>query len=188
MRNPRVARRYAGALMDAARSDHSIDRVDTDLRHIGDVIRLSRDLKLMLDSPVVPEKKKRAVIRELFASQVAGTTLAFIDLLVTKHREPLLPEIVDAFHALRDESEGILEVQVTSAVPLSAPQESRLASELSRSTGKNVRLRIQQDPCVRGGILVRMGDTVLNGTIARQLELLRGRFITGADTPGPVHH
>jgi F-type H+-transporting ATPase subunit delta len=92
----------------------------------------------------------------------------------------MLPDIVEQFGDLHDIAQGIVNVDVTTAVALTDQQSRALQTELERHTGKSVRLNVLSDPSIRGGLVVRIGDTVLNASITHQLERLRERFVRGA--------
>jgi len=173
MKNVRVARRYAQALMAIAGERNVVDEVARDLEAIGKLLLASRDLRALVASPVIREGKKKAVFRELWDTRVDRATMAFLLLLAHKQREHLIAEVVEEYQALRDERQGILDAEVRSAVPLSAAQERELRTRLARSTGKNVRVRASVDPALRGGLVVRIGDTVVDASVRRQLERLR---------------
>jgi F-type H+-transporting ATPase subunit delta len=130
---------------------------------------------------VVPAKKKSDVFTELFASRMDKATLAFVDLLIQKHREPLLPDVIEQFNALRDQRMGIVNVAVTAAVECTAPQQKSLQASLERYTGKKVRLHFSTDATIKGGLKVTIGDTVLDASLIHQLALLRDRFVHGMD-------
>ena len=106
----------------------------------------------------------------------------FIDLVIAKQREQHLPEIVEQFGILRDGKMGIVSIDVTSAVEFTPSQHTDLASELERYTKKKVRIRVTVDRAIRAGLVVRIGDTVLDASMRRQLELLKARFLEG----GPI--
>jgi F-type H+-transporting ATPase subunit delta len=179
MKNTRVARRYAASLMAAAEAGKTMDRTAKDLAAVAGVLRSSRDLRLMVASPVVPAPKKSAVFRAVFGGMVAKETLSFLDFLLAKKREQHLAGIIEEFDALRDEKLGIVNVDVTSAVEFTPSQQEDLTNELERYTRKKVRVRIAVDRAIKGGLVVRIGDTVLDASIRRQLEVLRERFLTG---------
>jgi F-type H+-transporting ATPase subunit delta len=179
MRNVRVARRYARALMATVTDSGQVDATSRDLESIGSTLKASRDLRLLLASPVVTPVKKTKIIRGLFGGKVGAHTLAFLGLLIEKHREGHLSEIVEQFGQLHDEAEGIMTVEVKSAVELPAPQRETLHKEMERLTGKKVRLQFSIEPSIRGGLVVRVGDTVRDASVQRQLEILRTRFIEG---------
>jgi F-type H+-transporting ATPase subunit delta len=179
MKNVRVARRYAQALMPIAEEHRAMDTVAADLSVIGETLRASRDLRLLLRSPVIKEGKKVAIFQDLFAARVNRITFGFVLLLIQKRRESLLPDIIEQFHALRDEKQGIVSVQVTGSTELSAGQERDLAQRMEQYSGKKVRVQFALDSAIRGGLVVRLGDTVLDMSGRRQLERLRERFLQG---------
>jgi F-type H+-transporting ATPase subunit delta len=179
MKNFRVARRYARALMAVAEERNVLDRTAADLEIIRTLVRGSRELRLFLARPIVSEDKKRAVLRELFGPSLGLLTMEFINLLVDKRRESELLGIIEQFGEIRDEKLGIVNVDVTSAVELSSSQEQELSRRLEQQTRKRVRVRFTLDKAVRGGLLVRIGDTVLDASLRHQLDLLRERFTQG---------
>ncbi len=179
MNRIRVARRYAQALMDIAEEQQAVEEVAADLDSVDAALRASRALRLLLTSPVVREGKKNAVFQELWGSRLHRCTMAFLLLLIRKQREGVLPEVIGEFAALRDQKLGVVGAEVRTAVPVSTAQEKELGARLSRSTGKTVRIRTTVDPSVRGGLVVRIGDTVVDASVRRQLERLRERFLEG---------
>jgi F-type H+-transporting ATPase subunit delta len=123
--------------------------------------------------------RKKAVLRDLFAKRVGKLTMLFLDLLVGKQREVLIPEIAEQFLALRDEMMGIVNADVTSAVELTRTQQKNVTKRLEEQTGKQVRTNFAVSPAIRGGLVVRIGDTVQDGSLAHQLRILRERFAEG---------
>ncbi len=176
MKNPRVAHRYAHALMAVAEEQKAVDAVAADLESVGRTLSGSRELRLLLASPVVSDAKKSGVLKAVFGERVDALTSGFMELLVRKHREFILQEVIDQFFALRDEMRGIMTVDVSSVTPLERSQEDTLTRELNKRTGKTVRLRMKDDPAMKGGLIVRIGDTVLDASVRRQLERLREQF------------
>jgi F-type H+-transporting ATPase subunit delta len=179
MKNMRVARRYAGALMEAAEEGNAIEATATDLALVASALRTSRDLWLLAQSPVVSPAKKAAVFRAVFASRIGKGTMDFLDLVIDKQREGHLAEIVEQFALLRDEKMGIVSVDVTTAVEFTPSQRTDLSNELERYTKKKVRIRMTVDRAIKAGLVVRIGDTVLDASMRRQLELLKARFLEG---------
>jgi len=177
MKNMRVARRYAGALMEAAEDAKTIDATATDLETIASALRGSRELWLLTQSPVVSPAKKSAVFRSIFGDRIGSGTMEFIDLVIAKKREQHLQEIVEQFSLLRDEKMGIASVDVTSAVEFTPSQDRELSNELERYTKKKVRIRMTVDRAIKAGLIVRIGDTVHDASMRRQLELLKARFL-----------
>ena len=179
MRNVRVARRYASALMAAGEEGKSLEAIARDLETVGRIVETSREFQLMLRSPVISPPKKIAVMQELFESRVGRETIIFMKLLVQKNREGYLPDVIEQFRALMDEKQGLVRIELTSAVTLSQDQEQRLKGKLEEYTGKRVRFNHVLDRSIMGGIVVRIGDTVLDGSVTHQLALLRERMAEG---------
>ena len=179
MKNLRAARRYASALMEEVEARREMDATAADLSMIGSMLEGSRELRRLLASPVITGQKKMQVFDALLKKRVSDTTLMFVRLLISKHRGDLLPEIVGQFSVLRDAKLGIVQAEVRSAVGVTVAQRDTLQKQLDQYTGKKVNLLIEVAPELKGGLLVRIGDTVLDASVRRQLELLRDRFVTG---------
>jgi F-type H+-transporting ATPase subunit delta len=105
--------------------------------------------------------------------------MAFLELLVEKQREENLLGIIEQFLVLRDAKYGIVNVEVASAVEITTQQEKNLSEKLEHYTRKKVRIRFSLDNALQGGLVVRIGDTVLDASIKRQLELMREQFAGG---------
>lgn len=174
-----VARRYASALLQQADADGVTDRVDADVDLLRQAIADSRDFALLLRSPVVSRERKLAALRALLESRVQPVTLRFLGLMVDKRREGLFGEVIDAYRALRDARLGLVQAHVRTARALDAADERAVADRLSRLTGRKVRLAVTLDPSLVGGMVVRVGDTVYDGSVANRLASLRERLMHG---------
>lgn len=179
MKNLRIARRYAKALMMAAEELRKTESVSDDIEAVGRLVRESREFRLLIGSPVVSATKKIEVLRALLETRVGQETLSFLLLLTSKRREDMLPEIIKEFLALRDQRLGIVEVHVKSAVELAGMQEKALLGQLEKYTKKNVRMHVALDPSLKGGLMIQIGDTVLDASLRHQLLLLKDRFLAG---------
>ena len=176
MKNPRVARRYASALMSVAVDHKAVDATADDLVLIRTALADSRELRMLLASPIIQEAKKARVLQAVFEKRIGKLTLLFLDLLVRKQREVFLDDMIHRFLDLRDEMRGLVTVDVTAAVDLDAKQTKALTKELERTTGKSVELRLTRDASIMGGLVVRIGDTVHDASVRRQLARLRAMF------------
>ena len=171
-----VARRYAQALTEEAQSTGQLDAADADVALLAETLDGSRDLRLALTSPIVPTAKKRAVLDRLFAGKVSDLTARFLRLLVEKQRDDQIPEILEAYRALRDERTGTVEATVRTARPLSPDEADRLKAALEARSGKTVRMDLRVDPSLIGGLVVRLGDVVYDRSVRHQLDTLRGQL------------
>jgi len=179
MKNSRVARRYAQALMMTADTPAEIDLIAGDLESLRNIVEGSRELRRFIESPILSVEKKRSVFRELFHARLSKITMAFLELLVQKQREENLLGIIEQFLVLRDAKYGIVNVEVASAVEITTQQEKNLSEKLENYTRKKVRIRFSLDKALKGGLVVKIGDTVLDASIKRQLELMREQFAGG---------
>ena len=180
MPDVRVARRYALALIDLVEVSENIDVVRKDLELLLQVYKSSREFQVFLESPVIREDKKKQILGELFKGKISGTTTKFLELLAEKNREGILPDIITQFRQLRNERLGIVEVVVSSAIELTENQQHELQRQLEQYTQKKVDAAYLVDPAVRGGFVVRIGDTVVDASVKRQLELLHEKFVGAA--------
>ena len=179
MKNVRVARRYAVALMQAAEEGGSIDTIAADLRNVEKLLKESRELLLLLTSPVIPARKKSLVLKEIFEKRVGKEVLTFFLLLTKKGREDVIPDVIGQFAILLDQRNGIVDASVKSAIAIDKEQEQLLKHRLEAYTAKSVRMNLGIDKELKGGLVIQIGDTVLDGSVRHQLELLKDRFMAG---------
>lgn len=180
MSNQRVAQRYASALMSLTAEQKKPDAIADDLLLVLSTLEKSRDLVKVLTSPIVSKEKKKAIISEVFKKKVGALTSGYLAQVVDKGREDILVEILKQYFILRDEAMGIVRVSVKTSVEFSSKQEKELQKKLEAMTKKNVEITFSIDSSLKGGFVARIGDTVLDGSIKRQLELLKVRLKEGA--------
>lgn len=177
--NARVARRYAEALLGASVEARQEEAVAADLEMLSTAIRESRDFRAFLKSPVIKREKKLEVVRAAFEGRVAPLSMEFLLLLAEKGREGMLAQTVVEFRRMRNERLGIVSLGLSAATELSKEQSDLIRKRFEELTKKTVRVEFSLDPALIGGFRARMGDTVYDGSVQRQLELLRLRFAQG---------
>ncbi|MEK6651174.1 MAG: ATP synthase F1 subunit delta [Bacteroidota bacterium] len=185
MKHARVARRYAEALLDVSAGSEREQRVAADLEMLHTALHDSRELRMLLKSPVVKSEKKMDVLRAVFADRVDPLTMEFLALLAEKGREDTLEQVVVEFRRMRDDRLGIVTLDLSAATVLSKEQSDAIRQRFESLTGKKVRMAFSVDAGLKGGFRARVGDTVYDGSIRRQLELLRQRFAEGPITATP---
>ncbi|MDX1530096.1 MAG: F0F1 ATP synthase subunit delta [Rhodothermales bacterium] len=173
MSDATVARRYAQALFREAEEQGKVERIDSDVQAVQESLEASRELERFFQSPVVGREKKEAVVAKLFDGKVDALLVRLIQLLVEKGREDIFPAVVGQYAELRDERLGVVEARVKSAMPLEPDEADTLRKALEAKTGKKVRMRIEVEPSLLGGVVVRIGDRVYDGSARHQLETLR---------------
>lgn len=177
--DPLAVRRYASALYETARRVDAVDRVAEDLQLVGSTMNANPQLAETLVQRVAPDSAKRGILRRLFAERVHSLTLEFLLLLVDKRRESVALAVAPAFRKIADERQGIVRASVTSAVQLTEAEVAEARSALERLTGRQVDVDVTVQPDILGGLLVRVGDRVIDGSVKGQIARLR-KALTGA--------
>jgi F-type H+-transporting ATPase subunit delta len=180
MHIPRAARRYANAIYISVSSTENVDVFFRDLGDIRKTLQASAELRAMMASPVLSKEKKNGIIDAVFANEVSAATMSVLHFLVEKNREPLLREIIEGLEELRRAAGGIVVAEVTSAVELDEARKEELTRKLNELTQKHIELSVKCDPAIVGGMVVRLDDTVFDGSVTHRLDLLRRRFLQGA--------
>lgn len=173
----KASRRYATALLELAREQDSVEDILEDMRLIHNTFDGSRDLVLFLKSPVIKFDDKFAVLEKIFGHRVQELTNLFIRLLVRKNRVYLLDQIAEAFIQKYNEYAGIISVNIYTAYALTDSQKEELHQALEKNTGKKVDMIVSEDASLMGGMAVRIGDTVIDGTIKHKLAELEDKFL-----------
>lgn len=175
-----VARRYAEALYDFAKSSGTVDEVDSDVTTLEAALQDSRELANFFASPIISREKKSVVVRKLFEGKISKATLRFLSQLVDKRRENILGEILGAYQSLRDRQLGVARAVARSATPLADDERADVRTALERLTGMKIRLESEMDASLIGGVIVRIGDTVYDGSLRNKLNHLKEQFVSGS--------
>ena len=181
MRDATIARNYAEVLFAlAGRANNDLDGWGRLIGDLADAIRSDVRLRRYLESPRVSEDEKNAILaRALGASATPRTFVRFVHTLVNNRRQMLIPEIAVEYQNLVDATEGRLHADVTVARPATPDQEQVIADQLSRALGKRVVPHVRVNPAIIGGVVVRIGDTIMDGSVRRRLAALRNRLVAG---------
>lgn len=185
MKDIRVARRYAAALFGVANRDGILDAVAADLTLISRFLADVPYLRAVLMQPLVSDTRKYTVVDEAFGDRVTASSLNFFKLLIRKRREDLVSECIREFRALLAEHTNMVEAEAWTAVPLSPEQTERLTQSLQALTGKTVRLTAAVDHTLVGGVVVRLGDLIIDGSVRGKLERLE-RQLLGSNALGGI--
>lgn len=176
MASKRVASRYAKALLGLASERNELDQVESELHMIASLINASRDFELLLTNPVVKPYKKKAILKAIFQDGISKLTFDFINILVTKGRESLLPAIVsEALSQLRL-MKNIQVVEVRSATQLEESTRANILAKVSKVHHGDTELNETIDPDLLGGFILRMDDKQIDASLKRQLSTLRRKL------------
>lgn len=172
----RAASRYAKALLAAAKSEGSIREAEDDLKAITSILEARPDFKEALESPIVTNDRKLALIDKLFSDRARPITMRLLRLLIKKNREDELTVLYNEFVRLREESEGVLHLTIRSAVPLSEDEVNRIVKKIESQTGKKCATDLEVEPSLVGGIVAQYGDYVLDGSVKGALRRLKEKL------------
>ncbi len=163
--------RYAQSLLDLAVEQNQLDNVYNDMLLIGTTIKDSKDLAILLNSPVVKTDKKFSVLTAIFGAKIGEVTSKFLQLVSTRKREALLEDIAFSFVSLYKKQKNIIVAEVTSAVKLDDTQKQNIINLLK--TDATVEMVEKIDPSIIGGFIVRVDDKQIDASILRELSDLR---------------
>jgi len=168
---------YANALADIALAQGAAEPAAKQLQEFGAAYAQSVELRTFLASPAVTIEAKHAVIEKITARQGASKIIRNFLFVITDHRRTqLLPEILETFQQVIRQRQGVAEAEISSAVELSAAQKKELSSTLTKLTGKKVETKYSLNPALLGGAVVRIGDTIYDGSLRSRLNEMRNRL------------
>lgn len=172
----RAAIRYAKAVLDLATDKGNADAVLSDMKGISATLEGSKDLRLALQSPVIKESDKRAILKEVF-SKTSNETLGLLDILIDNKRANVLGKVAESFVSLYNKQKGLQAATVTTAVAITPELEAKVLAKVTELTGStDVKLENIVDESIIGGFVLRVGDAQYNASIASQLSKLKREF------------
>ena len=167
-----TARRYAEAAFEIAGRDDSMEAWLAALA-VADERLTGGEATRLLSNPAVPAASRIEVLGRILGDDVVGVQRNLLALLIRRGRFEQLPAVIREFGRLYRQREGIVEATVTSAVPLGAAEIASLQARLVTMTGKRIELSQEVDPALLGGVVVRVGDQLIDGSLQGRLERLR---------------
>lgn len=167
-----IARTYGDALFEVATASGKLDAIHEQLGEVADAISASRELQVFLFSPYFSSTEKRDGIGRAITG-AEPELVNFLALLAEKHRMPAIFRIRDRFEKRWAEARRRLEVTVTSAVELDPQVAADVGAAIERETGQSVELRRDVDPDILGGLVLQVGNVVLDASIRQRLEKVR---------------
>jgi F-type H+-transporting ATPase subunit delta len=177
MREPTIARNYAEALLELAQKAGDLGGWGDMIDKIADAMETDRRLRVFLESPRVSAQRKNAIIQKAFGTQLPRNFVRFLQALVSHRRQMMIPAIAHEYHDLVDRVEGRVHASVTVAREPEAADRDVVTAQLSRTLGKTVVPHFHVNPNILGGVIVRVGDVVLDGSVRRRLATLRARMV-----------
>ena len=168
---------YANALADIALEQGAAAPVIQQLSDFANAYSGSAELRNFFESPAASKADKRAVAEKISAQLGASKIVRnFLFVVIDHRRTPELPEMVETLRGVMRERQGIAEAEISSAVALNDAQKKEMTQTLERVTGKKIEAKFSQDAGLLGGALVRIGDTIYDGSLRNRLNGLRQRL------------
>jgi F-type H+-transporting ATPase subunit delta len=178
-RRSSTARRYAEAAFEIAMRDETLERWRAEL-DIAVGLAGDRRALAVLANPSISVERRAAALQEVVADRVSQPVLNLLQVMLRRGRIEDLSRVATEFRRLDDERQGIVHATVTSATELTQDEISELTARLERSIGGRIALEVEVDPSLLGGLVVRVGDRMMDGSVRGRLERLRNQLLAGA--------
>lgn len=172
-----LAEKYAQAIYQVAEEKGQLEAVETQLKNVAQTVADHCEMSTFLYHPRVPTQAKKNLLKSVFGQEVSVEVLHFLLLVADKRRENLLPDIIDQFILLANEARNIIVAEVKTALPLSEAAQTALKDKLKAVVGKNILLNEHVDASLIGGLTVQIGDKLIDGSVKRQLDVLKYKLL-----------
>ena len=177
MASSKVAIRYAQSFLDTSIEKNILANVSEDFEIIYNTIDKSDELYRAIKSPIIKGETKKLILFEIFGKIVSKDSMEFLNFIIDKGREEILPEILEKFDFLKDEHDGVVKVGVTTAFDFSKEQRAQIQQKFESFLKKKTRLSYNVDPNLIGGFIAKVGDTIYNASMFHQLGLLKKQLL-----------
>jgi len=168
-----LARRYALALFEAARTRGLEEKAGADMQSVRALVTSEPSFVAFLESPEVRDHQKDALIEAVLGPKIELLVARFLRIVVAHKRGGLLGQMTIAYADILEAHRGLLRVQVKTAKALDAAMSEKLRAALAKRTGRDVVLETEVDPSILGGVVARVRDRILDGSARRQLDEIR---------------
>jgi F-type H+-transporting ATPase subunit delta len=176
MNGSRAAIRYAKAILSFALEQQKEVEVNNDMLLVANTIQDSKELQLLLNSPVLKTELKKSALKEIFESKTSPLTIGLINLLIDNKRLPILGEVAKKYNVIFDSLKGIEVAKVTTAIPLTEELNQQVLRKVIEITGKQATIESIINPDIIGGFILRVGDIQYDASVANKLQVLKRKF------------
>jgi F-type H+-transporting ATPase subunit delta len=173
------ARRYAEAAFEVATRDRTVEEWRKELDLAAELVGDERSLEV-LANPAIPGERRAEALREMLGDHVSKPVQNLIQLMLRRGRIDDLRRVAAEFRRLDDKRQGVTHATATSATELTKDEVRALTARLEETTGGRIALDVEVDPSLLGGLIVRVGDRLIDGSVRGRLERLRNQLVSGA--------
>lgn len=184
MRDETVARSYAQTLFALAERHEGLEVFGEGIELVARLIDDDPRVRLFLETPRIADADRKDTVRRVFGDRIPRQLLNFLLVTIDKHRQRLLRDIAAEYHALVDERQGREHVEVTVARPLDDATKELVGKRLSALLGRTAIPHVRVKPEILGGVVVRTGDTIYDGSVSRRMESMRRRLLEASIPSG----
>lgn len=168
-----IARVYASSLVEFGQEKRILPDLEEEMKFLADLVSEDRDLRLFLVTPGIPKENKRAFVEKVFSGKLSTYMINFLKVLIDNDRQTLIPDIYQAMIDAIDVLSNRQRVQITSAFPMDEATKQMLTARLKEVVKKDVIIQEKVNPEILGGIIIKIGDTVIDGSISKDLKNIR---------------
>jgi F-type H+-transporting ATPase subunit delta len=168
---------FVDALLDVAKKKGTFEQVEKDLDLVCNVITKFDNFRKILFHPSVTRDEKKKLIKKVFGEAVSNLTKNFLNLLVDRRNEEILEFIPEIYRETINEKKGVLKAKIQTVVPLTEERLNNLRKSLDRLTGKTVEIEAVQEPNILGGMVVQIGNKMIDGSVASRLKNLKTKLM-----------
>jgi len=172
-----LVKSYAEALFQVARAEETLDKVEEELTRLNKSLDSNAELREFLSNPQISSDGKKSALFQIFGGKISSITLHWMNMVVDQGRQRRLPTIIEAFLTLTEEAREKVTAEVITSIPLPEDLAKRLEQELSKVTKKRVFLKPMVDDSILGGVIVKIENKVIDGSVKHRLEEIKNEMI-----------
>lgn len=181
MLNLQLARKYSKAIFEIAQEEGKLEAYGEELAKVRKDLFQAPEIRAYFQNPLIQPKAKKDLLSKCFEGELSTIVYNFLLLLVDKRRIGILDAIEEEFRSLSNRARGIVIADVTTAAPLGTTQQAQLSEKLASVTGKTIQLRMHEDDGIIGGMVVKIGDRRIDGSVTGRLESLRKELMANME-------
>lgn len=172
-----VAQRYANALVQIAEEGQQWDSINTDLSNLMDLLDSNKDIENFLMNPIIPSDDKKEIIEKTLKNSLSSNVFNLLNILLDKNRIYVLPSIDEIYKTKLAQKNNVVNAQVITAIELEEKLKSRLIKKLENKLDKKVNLITNVDESIIGGVIIKVDDKIIDGSIKAKLAGLKKKLI-----------